>query len=279
MSALLKIALFASAVPITASASAGPVNDRIYPAPKAPLTLTGLPAGTEFADVTTSDGLALRGLYRPASRADRPLLLVFHGNASSARTSIEWLGPAADEGYGILAAEYRGYNGGAGKPSAAGLALDAKAFWDEAKQRAGGRPIWVVGHSLGAAVSLGLARSERLDQLVTVGAFTSLKDMASGLQRAFVPDDYRNLDIVPLLDEPLAIVHGLRDQVVPWQMGQQLHKAAFLAKRTGRSYILIEGTHHPSGTAITSILNDIGRQKAGGRTDAPAGVKIVSFSE
>lgn len=279
MSALLKSAVLASVLFVASAAHAGPVNDRIYPAPKEALSLADLPEGTQFVDVTTSDGLTLRGLYRQSGRTDRPLLLVFHGNASSAKTSILWMSPAVAAGFGVLAAEYRGYNGGPGKPSAAGLAVDARAFFEQAKRLANGRKIWVIGHSLGGAVALELSRSERLDQLITVGAFTSLKSMTSGVKRALVPDDYRNLDIVPSLDEPYALIHGLRDEVVPWQMGEALHKAAFLAKREGRSYILTEGTHHPPGAAITAVLLDILRRNAGEKPEPLTGVKVVSFGE
>lgn len=279
MFAFSKYLLLSSALAVSTSAFAGPVGDRIYPAPDAPLTLSDTPDGTRFVDVMTNDGLALRGLYRAPTRPDRPLLLVFHGNASSALTSVRWLSPAAADGYGILAAEYRGYSGGPGKPSASGLERDAQAFYAEARRLAGGRPVWVVGHSLGGAVAFGLARHETLEQLVTIGAFTSLKDMVRGIQRALVPDDYRNIAIVPALDEPFALIHGLKDEVVPWTMGQEMHKAAFLAKRTGRSYVVLEGTHHPAGTLVTAILNDIQTRRDGAAPTQIEGVKIVEFGK
>lgn len=186
---------------------------------------------------------------------------------------------AAAEGFGILAAEYRGYSGGPGKPSAVGLAQDARAFLAQARLLAAGRKVWIVGHSLGGAVALDLARGERLDQVVTIGAFTSLKDMAGGVQRAFVPNDYRNDAIVPLLDEPLAIVHGLRDEVVPWTMGQELHKLAVVGRKSGRSYILLQETHTPDGTLVTAILRDILEQYSGQPPLALANVKVVPFAE
>lgn len=261
---------------LAASASAGPVGDRIYPAPQAPLTLDGTPSGTRFVDVTTADGLSLRGLHVPPSRADRPLLLVFHGNASSAGTVMRWLDPVVGAGYGILAAEYRGYNGGPGKPSGSRLAMDAKAFLAEARRLAAGRPVWVVGHSLGGGVALDLSRSEKLDRLVTIGAFTALKEMTSGIARSLVPDDYRNIDSVRSLDEPYALVHGLRDQVVPWQMGQELHKAASLADRRGQSYILKEEGHQPEARTLLTILDDLHAAKPARDSDL-AGIKIVTF--
>lgn len=110
-------ALFLSVHP----ALVGLTRSRIFQPPSAPLSLTGLPAGARFVAVTTADDLALRGIVVEGT-ADKPVLLVFHGNASSAQSVIEWLAPLASAGYTIVAAEYRGYSGGPGKPTEEGLA-------------------------------------------------------------------------------------------------------------------------------------------------------------
>ena len=264
---------------LTASACAGPVTQRIYPAPQEPLSASGMPAGTELLTISSRDGIALKGLYRPAAGKDRPLLLVLHGNASSAATTMRWLAPLVDEGFGILAAEYRGYSGLAGTPNEAGLTDDAAAFLAEGRRLAGGRPLWVVGHSIGGAVGLSLSRRERLDQLVTIGTFTRLRDMAPKLARGVVPNEYRNLDTIATIDEPYALIHGLRDGVVPWKMGEELHKAAVRSKRRGNSYILSEAGHQPDVALILAVLEDI-QARSGGRepTKLPTAIRVVPFA-
>ncbi|GLR48586.1 alpha/beta hydrolase [Sphingomonas astaxanthinifaciens] len=258
-----------------AAACADPVTDRIYPAPQAPITLAGAPAGTRLASVRTGDGIALTGLLDPGL-ADRPLLLVFHGNASSAATALAWLAPLTEDGFGILTAEYRGYSGNAGRPSEAGLVADAEAFLALARAEAKGRPVWVIGHSLGGGVALALSRRERLDALVTIGTFTRLRDMSGKLTRAFVPDDYRNTDAVRLLDEPYFVIHGLRDANVPWQQGEQLHKAA--VGKTGASFILPTADHHPPAAALRPVFASISARLAGA-PPPPLGseTKVVDF--
>lgn len=279
MPSLLKRMLIAAAlVAISTPACSGPVTDRIYPAPQAKLTVDGLPDGTELLTVKSSDGIELNGLYRPATGKDRPLILLLHGNASSAKTAIQWLGLLADNGFGILSAEYRGYSGLAGTPSEAGLTDDAAAFLAEARRRAAGRPVWVVGHSIGGAVGLSLSRRERLDQLVTIGTFTRLRDMAPKLTRALVPDEYRNGEAIAALDEPYALIHGLRDDIAPWQMGQELHKTAVTAKRRGMSYILNDAGHQPDAALILAVLNDVQARAVGKSPPAlPLAVRAVSF--
>lgn len=279
MPSLLKRILIAAAmVAISTPACSGPVTDRIYPAPQTKLTVDGMPDGTELLTVKSSDGIELNGLYRPATGKDRPLILLLHGNASSAKTAIQWLGLLADNGFGILSAEYRGYSGLSGTPSEAGLTDDAAAFLAEARRRAAGRPVWVVGHSLGGAVGLGLSRRERLNQLVTIGTFSRLRDMAPKLTRGLVPDEYRNAEAVGALDEPYALIHGLRDEIVPWQIGQELHKAAVTAKSRGTSYILSEAGHQPDAALILAVLNNIQARAAGKSPPAlPLAVRAVSF--
>lgn len=89
-------------------------------------------------DVTTADGLALRGV-EVAGRPALPVLLVFHGNASAASGTVAWLAPLVAAGHGVVAAEYRGYSGTPGRADETGLAADADAFLAHAKAIAGQR--------------------------------------------------------------------------------------------------------------------------------------------
>ena len=271
MSALLKLAraaaLAAALAGLASPADAQSVSSRIYPAPTEPLSLAGLPSGTRLVEVSTADGLRLRGLVAPG-RADRPLLLVLHGNGSSAASALRWLAPLVANGYGIVAAEYRGYSGNAGKPSEAGLAVDAAAFLALARQEAGGREVWTVGHSLGGGVALSLARRETLAAVITIGAFTRLRDMAPGLARALVPNEYRNSEAVAGLDEPLYVVHGLQDATVPWQHGEKLHNRASAAKREGASFAIRSAGHQPAASDLLAILDVISEHRRSGRWNA-----------
>ena len=271
----LTVALAGLAVP----AGAGPVSNRIYPAPTERLSLAGLPSGTRLVEVRSADGIRLQGLVAPG-RADRPLLLMLHGNGSSAATALGWLAPLVASGYGIVAAEYRGYSGNGGKPSEAGLVADAAAFLALARQEAAGRELWVIGHSLGGGVALSLARRETLTAVVTIGAFTRLRDMAPGLARALVPNEYRNPEAVVRLDEPLYVVHGLEDATVPWQHGETLHKVASRAKRQGASFAIRTAGHLPAARDLLAILEVIGEHRRSGRWNVgrlPETVLLMPF--
>lgn len=269
------------AVGTAAVAFANPVTRAIYPAPQTPLSLDGLPPSARFVDVTTADGLALKGIVTRA-QTGKPLLLVFHGNASSAAGATAWFRPLIDKGYGVLAAEYRGYSGMPGRPDEAGLGKDADAFAALARTEASGAPIWLVGHSLGGGVALNLATRARFDLIVTIGTFTRIRDMTPGLARAFVPDAYRNEANVTKLEDPYLLVHGTADDVVPAGMGNALHRAASTARRTGASVVLIGEAHRPDAAKLLAAFDAAQGWRATGMWDAarlPRDVKLIPFGQ
>lgn len=273
-------ALLAAAL-LAGPSSAGPLDGRIYPAPRAPLSLQGLPAEARLVEVTTTDGLMLKGLAVPA-RAAMPTLLVFHGNGSSAATTIDWLRPLIAAGYGVVAAEYRGYSANPGHPDEAGLARDADAFLALARAQAAVAPVWLVGHSLGGAVALNLARRARPAAIITIGAFTRLRDAAPSIARGLLSDAYRNIDAIPALDVPFFLIHGTADDTVPIAQGAALHDAAGATHNSGASFVLMESGHRPDAVLLVPIFATIGHAVAGNALTAdglPASVKLVPFGQ
>lgn len=232
------------------------IHDRIYQPPSAPLTTTGLPATATIDQVTTVDGLLLKGVEVPP-KDDAPVLLIFHGNAGSAARSVDWFAPLVAKGYGIVAAEYRGYSANPGRPDEKGLAADADAFYARARALAGGRKVIVIGHSLGGGVAFGLSTRQTLDALVTIGTFTRLRAMAPRIARAFISDRYENAVAVRALDEPYYLIHGTADDTVPAQFGNELHNAAVKAGKPGASYVLTGQSHTPEATVLMPVIESI----------------------
>lgn len=277
--AVLALSLLLTAFTMTSPATAGPITSRIYPAPTTPLDALALPAGAELVEVTTSDGLTLRGAYI-APDADRPVVLALPGNASSAADALAWTSALRERGFGVMAVGYRGYSGNPGQPSAEGLAKDAGAFLTEMRVRHPDRPLWIVGHSLGGAVGVELAVRSPPTTLVTWGTFTRLREMAPTLGRALVPDDYRNIERARALEAPWLLVHGTADDVVPAAQGEALHVAAGEAGRRGASFVGI-GVGHAIDAALLALVVEVGdRWLDAGRfapADLPTSLKLIPF--
>lgn len=264
---------------LLAAPASAQIHERIYPAPTAPLDLAGLPTGAVIDTVRTADGLTLKGL-EIAPRDGKPTLLMFHGNGSSAATSMRWLAPLLTEGYGLVAAEYREYSGNPGRASEAGLAADADAFFARARVVSGGGKLIVVGHSLGGGVAFGLARRQKLDALVTIGTFTDLRTMAPAAARWMISDRYDNAGAIVTLDEPCYLVHGTADQVVPYAHGQALRAAGSKARKDGALFTVGGAGHGPDGAVLAMILRAVAAKTQGGgviKVQLPPGVQLTPF--
>ncbi|MGL6289355.1 MAG: alpha/beta hydrolase [Silanimonas sp.] len=261
------------------AAANGPIQSRIYPAPTAALDPAALPAGAAIVEVTTADGLTLRGVYAEPAEG-RPVVLALPGNASSAADAFAWTSSLRARGFGVMAVGYRGYSGNPGTPSQAGLSADADAFLALLRQRHPDQPLWIIGHSLGGAVALDLAVRSPPSALVTWGTFTRLREMAPTLGRALVPDDWRNIDRARDLEAPWLLVHGMTDDVVPASQGEALHVAAGAAKRRGASFVGI-GLGHAVDPALLDEVVAAGEHllhtDAFDATGLPASLKLIPF--
>lgn len=273
----------------SAAAQASFVRNQIYPAPTEPLSSVDAPGAAELIEVEAADGLRLKGLWAPGA-AERPILVLMHGNAFSARGAVDWFAPMIDAGYGVMAVEYRGYSANPGTPDEAGLALDADAFLLQAQTFARGsgdagadaRPVWIVGHSLGGGVAMGLAERHPPEVLVTIGTFTRIRDLVPALIRSAVPDAYRNIDRAETTPAPWYLVHGQADTVIPVDHGQTLHAVAGRAGRAGAGVFIANGRHNPNARTLLAILEAIRTRPSGGSPSGdalPSGVRVIPFGE
>src|SRR5882672_6721323 len=102
-------------------------------AKRTPPALAGLPQAQEVL-LKTADGETLIA-WEVAPRADRPVVLYFHGNAGALDLRADRFRKLVADGTGLIALSYRGYGGSSGSPSEAGLIRDAQAAYDHAVAR------------------------------------------------------------------------------------------------------------------------------------------------
>ena len=142
----------------------------IYPAPR---TAGGDVPGFETVSYPTSDGLELRAGFRPAGPG-MPTILYFHGNGAHWQSSVNASDRLVAEGYGLFAAEYRGYGGNPGKPDEQGLYRDGRAAlaWLQARGVEPGE-LGIAGNSLGSGVATQMAAENTPHALVLVSPFAS----------------------------------------------------------------------------------------------------------
>jgi fermentation-respiration switch protein FrsA (DUF1100 family) len=185
-----------------------------------------------FSDITieTEDGETLRAFWHPPEEG-RALVLYFHGNGGSLWNRRDRARILARDGRGVLMVSYRGYSGSTDSPTEAGLHLDALAAYDFAREQVPARRILAYGESLGTGVVTRLAADRELGAIVLDAPFTSTADVAQRIY-PFIPvswlmhDQFRSIDVIDRVEEPMLVMHGRHDQVVPYDFGRALYDAA-----------------------------------------------------
>ena len=198
---------------------------------------TALPGGEAIA-YQTNDGLRLTGWYLAAPGATSVAVL-FHGTGASRATMAPLAERLSAAHIAVFLAEYRGAADSPGTPSEKGLARDAEAALAEAESLTGtkDRDVIVVGHSLGTAVSVGLANRHRFRGVVLIAPFTTLLDVTGvGTHRLFAwiaagADRFDLVGTIGGIHAPLVVLRTEGDQIVPNAQSVGVFNAARDPKR------------------------------------------------
>ena len=205
--------------------------------------------GVDYEDVyfTTADGVKLNGWFVRYLDAQTTLLW-FHGNggnishrAHGARMLHEKVKA------NIFMIDYRGYGRSQGAVSEAGTYEDARGAlkYLRARRDIDAKRIVFFGQSLGAAVAADLAGREECLAVILEAPFASIRDMAKAIY-PFLPlgplikTRYDVVEKVKLVKAPLLVVHGERDDIVPFEQG----KKVFEAGAGPKEFHALHGAHH-----------------------------------
>jgi len=187
--------------------------------------------GVREVSFRTEDRLALYSWYLPPP-GDAPVIVYFHGNGGHIGYRAERLRRFAEEGFGALLVEYRGYGGNPGRPSEDGLYADAQAAFDflDGEGIAADRRV-LYGESLGSAVAVWLAARSPIAALILEAPFTSIAAVAQ-YHYPYVPayrlatDRFDSLAEIGQVRAPILLIHAEDDRVVPVRFARALYAAA-----------------------------------------------------
>ena len=182
--------------------------------------------------VRTKDGLSLLGWYAPP-KEDKPVVVLFHGNAGHIGDRGYKARHLMDAGYGVLLAEYRGYGGNPGNPDEKGFYSDARAFMSWLMQeKIPEKQMVLYGESIGSGVAVQMAvEHESIAALILEAPFSSALDVGQGVYwwlpvRYLMVDKFMSIDKIGDVHAPLLILHGDNDKVVPFKLGRKLFEAS-----------------------------------------------------
>ncbi len=204
--------------------------------------------GAKDVSLRSADGTKLHAWWidAPLSRdtARRIATLHLHGNAGN----ITHRGLSAQSivgaGSSLLLLDYRGYGKSDGKPSERGFYQDAEAAYDWlAAQGYAPQQIVIHGESIGSAVATRLATKRRCAGLILEAPFTSVQAVAGRVVPWVGPllvRGYNSIGIIKDAHAPLLIIHGDRDEIIAYEFGQELFRAA----NEPKSFWTISGATH-----------------------------------
>jgi hypothetical protein len=210
--------------------------------------------GVEVEDVwfRSADGLSLHAWWFAAAD-QRPVVLWAHGNGGNLTGRAPDAQALADAGVSVLVFDYRGYGRSEGAPSEAGIYLDAEAAYAYLTRERNIDPLRIVlmGRSIGAAPAARLATRVPHAGLILVSPPPSAKRMARAMFGG-LPVDLLGTSRFPVVEwvaqrrTPLLVVHGERDEVIPFAYGREVYEAAAPPK----SFVALPGAGHNDISAV-----------------------------
>jgi uncharacterized protein len=217
--------------------------------PSATIERTPRQAGLDFEDVffVTRDNVRLNGWFIPHRQA-RSTMVWFHGNAGNIGHRVENIKLLHDKvQINIFIFDYRGYGRSEGRVSEEGTYLDAEAALDFVRSQLGVEPrkIILFGRSLGAAVAAEMANRFDSQGLILEAPFVSIQEMAR-VVFPFLPigpllqTQYDVREKIQKIKTPLLVLHGDRDEVIPFTQGKMVFDAAPEPKK----FFTIGGARH-----------------------------------
>jgi fermentation-respiration switch protein FrsA (DUF1100 family) len=189
----------------------------------------GLPVAPEEHSFVTSDGVRLHGWYFRANDGRAPVIVWLHGNGGNITYRAPMAAELARRGVSVFLPEWRGYGKSEGRASESGLYHDALAAYDYSRASLGAtaETIIMYGESLGGPYAAYVAVHRPVRAVIIENSFPSLAALGNALY-APIPIGWtapRAMATTRWLNEagvPVLVMHGRRDQIIPFSLGQEL---------------------------------------------------------
>lgn len=190
-------------------------------------------AGIEKSWLITDSG-RVETWFIPAERAPsdkpQPVVIFGHGNGELIDFWPQELRKFASLGVALLLVEYPGYGRSTGNPTEKSVTdtFIAAYDWLTSRHDVDASRIILLGRSLGGGAVCALARHRPSAALILMSTFTSAKSFAKKflVPSFLVRDPFDNLEVVKNYSNPILILHGRHDTLIPYSHAKALHAAA-----------------------------------------------------
>lgn len=171
----------------------------------------------------------LDGAYvEPAQRPVETVLLICHGIGEIVDGWLPVQRLLAGRGCASLVFDYSGYGRSKGRVEAVQFEDDAVAAFERLRELAPGKPVAVLGFSLGTGVAAAAMSRMAASRLVLCAGFPSFQAAACSIVVPkrwwrLVPPIWKAEESLRDCRVPVLVVHGERDRMFPVKLGEELH--------------------------------------------------------
>ena len=195
------------------------------------ITGKGLIHNFETINFKTSDNFELKGWFH-LKNSNKKTILFLHGNAGNLDNRIDKLNFLGNMDINFLIISWRGYSGNPGNPSETGLYKDALGGIEWLNKKGiSNDQIILYGESLGTAITTEIAQNKNFAGIILEAPFTSMVDMGQKIYPIFpvrflLKDKYESKNKIKNIKSPILVLHGRKDKIVPFYMGEKIFEMA-----------------------------------------------------
>jgi fermentation-respiration switch protein FrsA (DUF1100 family) len=182
-----------------------------------------------------------------------PNILFFHGNGEIVADYDDIARLYGHMEINFLPVDYRGYGRSTGRPTITAMMRDCHVIFGYVKnwlsKNGHSGPLIPMGRSLGSACALELSmhHAGEIDGLIIESGFAYvgplLRLMGLSIEALGISEEegFRNIEKIRLFHKPTLIIHGERDQIIPFSEGQALYTSC---GSSDKSLVQIPGADH-----------------------------------
>ena len=215
--------------------------------------------------IKVDDGIEIKSWFIKKDIKKYKTLLFFHGNAGNLFNRSYKLNELSKLNLNILIISWRGFSGNSGEPSERNLYEDSKKAVDWLNEKGiQSKDIVLYGESLGTGVAVELGQTNKYAGIILEAPYTSIESAAK-IYYPYLPiklllkDKFYSDKKISSISIPVLVMHGKKDEIIPFYMGQKIFKEANKPKF---SYFVDDDNHMMSFnekliTQIEKFLNFI----------------------
>tara|TARA_B100001175_G_scaffold285086_1_gene265927 strand:+ start:1187 stop:1987 length:801 start_codon:yes stop_codon:yes gene_type:complete len=157
-------------------------------------------------------------------------ILFLHGNAGTLENRIHKINHFKDIKINFLIIAWRGFSGNKGKPTEQGLYEDANSAIRWLKKKGlKEEDIIIYGESLGTGIATEIAQNKNFAGIILESPFTSMIEAGKNKYPIFpvgflLKDKFESYKKIKNIYSPILIMHGQKDTIVPFYMGEEMYK-------------------------------------------------------